>query len=590
MDRSTLVRFLVIAGVMLLALKFWPQITGKGESTPQPIGEEKYVNAPGFAPDTLDPAPPGQEGPNRPDEGETCTIQGNRFVAELSTRGAGLRHFYLTDPTYKGTEAGDMSTTPDVERWRSLRTLFRTEGAADQIAFDRFNWQLTRLGEGGCEFTYKDADVEIVKTVKADGKPFELSVDTKIKNLTAAPKTHRFDIQEFAYRQNKELKGHFGRVSPFQTDLSCANGKDIERKGKDDSDFKKHGWWSEPSVDRYAAVSNYYFAQALVPVDANGEHPSCRILAEDWYSEGQARDDDEAAIVFHAELAYPPKVLAPNETATYSEIAFFGPKEREILKDAGAGRNLGDLINLGFFSPVAKYLVGYLVFLHEHAVSNWGLAIIVMTLTLRLALFPLTYKSIQSSLGMRRLKPEIDALNAKYKDDAQQKNLAMMELWRKNGVSPFGGCLPQLVQMPIWFAMYTTLQTAVEMYHSKFLWFTDLSAPDKFFVLPIVLGVFMILQQRIMPQQPGMDPMQQKLMMYVMPGVFTVMMLFLPAALGLYMLTNSVLGITQQLVIEQISPSGGGKKKTDSTSTDMPAQEKSGSAAGLKLGKGKASV
>src|SRR4029077_990296 len=129
--------------------------------------------------------------------------------------------------------------------------------------------------------------------------------------------------------------------------------------------------------------------------------------------------------------------------------------------------------------------------------------------------------------------------------------------------------------------------TAVEMYHSKFLWFTDLSAPDKFFILPIVLGVFMILQQRIMPQQPGMDPMQQKLMMYVMPGVFTVMMLFLPAALGIYMLTNSVLGITQQLVIEQISPSSGGKKKSDS---DMPAQEKSGSAAGLKLGKGKASV
>ncbi len=592
MDRNTLVRFAVIAGVMLLALKFWPQITGKSQSVPQPIGEEKYVNAPGFAPDTLDPAPPGQQGPNRPDEGETCTIQGNRFVAELSSRGAGLRHFYLTDSTYKGTEAGDMSTTPDVERWRSLRTLFRTEGAADQIAFDRFNWQLTRLpgreGEGGCQFTYKDADVEIVKTVKADGKPFELTVDTKITNLAAAPKTHRFDIQEFAYRQNKEMKSHFGRVSPFQTELSCASGKDVERKSKDDSDFKKHGWWNLPSTDRYAAVSNYYFAQALVPVDASGEHPTCRILAEDWYSEGQARDDDDAAIVFHAELAYAPKVLAPNESATYSEIAFFGPKERNILKDAGAGRGLGDLINLGFFSPVAKYLVGYLVFLQEHVVSNWGLAIILMTVTLRLALFPLTYKSISSSLGMRKLKPEIDALNAKYKDDAQQKNLAMMELWRKNGVSPFGGCVPQLIQMPIWFAMYTTLQTAVEMYHTKFLWFADLSAPDRLFILPIVLGVFMIAQQKIMPQQPGMDPTQQKLMMYVMPAVFTVMMLFLPVALGIYMLTNSVLGITQQLVIEQISPSGnrhGGKKKSDS---DMPAQEKG--AHGLKLGKGKASV
>lgn len=590
MDRNTLLRFLLIAGVMLLALKFWPSLSGKRDSTPQPIGEEKYVNAPGFAPDTIDPVPPGQDGPNRPNEGESCTIQGNRFVAELSSRGAGLRHLYLTDATYKNSEAADMSTTPDIERWRSLRTLFRADGAADQIAFDRFDWQLEKLGNDGCQFTYKDPSVEIVKTIKADGKPFELSVETKITNLADAPKTHRFDIQTFAFRQNKEMKGHFGRVSPFLTELSCASGDTVDRKSRDDSDFKKHGWWTLDGIDRYAAISNYYFAQALVPVDPGGARPACRILAEDWYSEGQSAGDDDAAAVFHAELAYPPRTLASKETATYEQIAFFGPKEREILKDAGAGRHLGSLINLGFFSPVAKYLVGYLVFLHDHIVSSWGFAIILMTVTLRLALFPLTYRSIKSSLGMRKLKPEIDALNLKYKDDAQQKNLAMMELWRKNGVSPFGGCLPQLVQMPVWFAMYTTLQTAVEMYHTKFLWFADLSAPDKMFILPVLLGVFMILQQKIMPQQPGMDPAQQKMMMYLMPGVMTVFMLFLPAALGVYMLTNSLLGITQQLAIEQIAPSGGAGKKKTTDGDDMPVQAGGDDRGGLKLRKGKASV
>jgi YidC/Oxa1 family membrane protein insertase len=154
---------------------------------------------------------------------------------------------------------------------------------------------------------------------------------------------------------------------------------------------------------------------------------------------------------------------------------------------------------------------------------------------------------------MRKLKPEVDSLNAKFKEDPQAKNLAMMELWKKNGVNPFGGCLPQLVQMPVWFAMYTTLQTAVEMYHVKFLWFPDLSSPDPYYILPLLLGVFMIVQQRIVPQQ-GMDPMQQKLMMWMMPIIFTVMMLFLPAALGVYMLTNSILGIVQQLVVEQVAP------------------------------------
>jgi len=162
--------------------------------------------------------------------------------------------------------------------------------------------------------------------------------------------------------------------------------------------------------------------------------------------------------------------------------------------------------------------------------------------------------------------------------------MAMMELWKKNGVSPFGGCLPQLVQMPIWFAMYTTLQTAVEMYHTRFLWFTDLSAPDKFYILPIVLGVFMIVQQRIVPQQ-GMDPVQQKMMTYLLPGVFTVMMLFLPAALGVYMLTNSVLGIAQQLAIEQFSPKSAGPKGKN----DIEVREASGGS-GSNLRKGKARV
>jgi YidC/Oxa1 family membrane protein insertase len=189
--------------------------------------------------------------------------------------------------------------------------------------------------------------------------------------------------------------------------------------------------------------------------------------------------------------------------------------------------------------------------------GNWGLAIIVLTVGLRIALFPLTWKQIQSAVAMRRLKPEIDVLNAKFKDDPQAKNVAMMELWRKHKVNPLGGCLPALVQMPIWFALYATLQTAVEFYHTKFLWFADLSAPDKYYVLPLVLGAAMIGQQKIVPQQ-GMDPVQAKMMMWLMPGVFTVMMLFLPAALGVYMLTNSVLGISQQLAVEKFFPRVGG--------------------------------
>ena len=123
-----------------------------------------------------------------------------------------------------------------------------------------------------------------------------------------------------------------------------------------------------------------------------------------------------------------------------------------------------------------------------------------------------------------------------------------MELWRKHGVNPFKGCLPQMASMPVWFALYTTLQTAVELYNIPFLWFPDLSKPDGFYILPFIIGLTYFAQQKLMPQQG--DPMQQKMMMYFMPGMFTVFMLFLPSGLGVYMFTNSLLGIVQHQVVE----------------------------------------
>jgi YidC/Oxa1 family membrane protein insertase len=143
----------------------------------------------------------------------------------------------------------------------------------------------------------------------------------------------------------------------------------------------------------------------------------------------------------------------------------------------------------------------------------------------------------------------MDALTEKFKDDPQQRGLAQMELWRKHNVNPLKGCLPQLASMPVWFALYTTLQTAVELYNIPFLWFPDLSEPDPLFILPVVIGGTYFLQQKIMPMTGG-DPMQQKMMMYFMPGMFTVLMLFLPAGLGVYMFTNSLLAISQQWLVQ----------------------------------------
>jgi YidC/Oxa1 family membrane protein insertase len=167
---------------------------------------------------------------------------------------------------------------------------------------------------------------------------------------------------------------------------------------------------------------------------------------------------------------------------------------------------------------------------------------------------------------MRFLKPEMDRINELYADDREKKGAAIMELYKKHQINPLAGCLPSLLQMPVWIALYQSLSTNIELYHAPFVgYWTDLSSPDKYLVLPLLLGALMFVQQRMTPSTA--DPMQAKIMMYLMPTMMTVFMLFLPAGLCLYMVTNSTLGITQQRWIQwrldrqtagEAQPPGGG--------------------------------
>jgi len=285
---------------------------------------------------------------------------------------------------------------------------------------------------------------------------------------------------------------------------------------------------------------------------------------------GSKSGDPDAASLYRARLAYPKLDLEPGKSATYKAISYIGPKERDAL--ATSGHNLDQMIDLGWFAWIAKVLVAFLLMVHGW-VGNWGIAIIVLTVTARVLLFPLSVPSIKSMIKMRELKPEIDKLNEKFKDDPQGKGLAQMELWKKHKVNPLKGCLPQMAAMPVWFALYTTLQTAVELYNIPFLWFPDLSQPDPLYLLPFIIGAIFFLQQKLMPMQ--MDPAQQKMMMYFMPGMFTVFMLFLPSGLGVYMFTNSLLGIVQQQAVERLvkRSSGPGGGRPDSSVIDTEGEE-----------------
>ncbi|HVZ31910.1 MAG TPA: YidC/Oxa1 family insertase periplasmic-domain containing protein, partial [Polyangiaceae bacterium] len=526
-----------------------------------------------------------------------CDIQTDYFRAQLISRGAALTHYELRKPKYqKHGVPMDLSTTPHpgvplgspaaedpkapglhefrqqlFAEWRNPTS----NAPADtpwNIDFDSVDYKLSASDPASCTFTYQDAKVQLTKTIRATERPYELEVTSQIRNLDSVPRSHAYAINTVSWLRTSDVKGSMFRVSPFATHVECVpeDGKALRLSPTDfePNDFtdkpayevvRPWGWYQARFAPAIAALSNAYFTNGIAPISAPVA-PRCQLLIEEHYKDGKASDPDSGSF-YRARLAYPLHSLAPGESAKYVSLSYVGPKERNILAQAGGGEHrFLELIDLGFFSVIAKKLVAFLEAVYS-VVGNWGVAIIVLTVTARMLLFPLSWPSIRNTVRMREIKPEMDAMMAKFKDDPQGRGLAQMELWRKHKVNPLKGCLPQMASMPVWFALYTTLQTAVELYNTPFLWFPDLSAPDPYFILPIVIGSTYFLQQKLMPMQ-GSDPAQQKMMMYMMPVMFTVFMLFLPSGLGVYMFTNSVLAIGQQQFVEHHVKRSSAKKKT----------------------------
>jgi len=224
---------------------------------------------------------------------------------------------------------------------------------------------------------------------------------------------------------------------------------------------------------------------------------------------------------------------------------YIGPKESEILENIHP--ELTDAIEYGWFTFISKPIFKVLEWFHNH-VGNWGWAIILLTLSIKLLLFPLSYKGMMSMQKLKDLAPKMKEIKEKYGKDPQKMNAQMMELYKKHGANPMGGCLPLLLQIPIFFALYRVLLNAVELQGAEWtLWITDLSVMDPYYVLPILMGISMWLQQRITPNSMT-DPMQQKIFQWL-PVVMTLFFIYFPAGLVLYWLVNNLFTIAQQFVI-----------------------------------------
>ena len=223
---------------------------------------------------------------------------------------------------------------------------------------------------------------------------------------------------------------------------------------------------------------------------------------------------------------------------------FVGPKETSYLKKFNL--DLEKSVEFGWFGIIARPLVQMLNFFQRY-LHNYGLAIILLTVLIKLVFYPLSQKSYQSMSKMKEIQPKLAKIKEKFKDDKARQQKEMMDLYRTHKVNPFGGCLPIVVQIPVFFALYRGLMVAIELRHAPFfLWIQDLSAPDPYYVTPILMGVTMFLQQKMTPSTG--DAMQAKLMLF-MPIIFTFMFLNFPSGLVLYWLVNNILSIAQQYMV-----------------------------------------
>jgi len=325
---------------------------------------------------------------------------------------------------------------------------------------------------------------------------------------------------------------HEGPVFFFDESLQTVSTDDIE---------------NELPVTRmkWLGVEDQYFISAAAPYSTvrNGFFRA-GVYLSDLGTNSQA----ERKLSPYFGAALPPTNLQPNLLIESNFKMYYGPKADSEL--AKFGHNLLESHDMTL-EVLAAPLLDLLRMIYGY-VGNYGVAIIILTIIVRVVLFPLTFKGMKSMKRMQQLTPRMKKLQEKYKNKKEKLNKEMMELYRKNKVNPLGGCLPMLLQIPVFFALYSALSSAVELRHAPFIfWLSDLSQPDGLGLTPLLMGATMYIQQKMTPQTAMMDPTQAKIMQ-MLPFIFTIFTFTFPSGLTLYWVTSNILSIAQQQIINQI--------------------------------------
>lgn len=536
----------------------------------QPAAESTAESAPAGDAQAATAAPPASEIPAtaaktaRPQDERArraaqklARIETDDYLAEVTNLNGGLTRFELKRDRFRTSgEPLDVVTT-DKEPYLPLA--IEVSGLSQAPA----TWDMKQVAPDTVLLTGEADGVQVTRKLQAGQGPYQLWLTTHLENRGQEPRKLALGLSTHHYVP-REAEGTSLPLLPVRSAATsqglCLHADELERLDRETL-LAQHEFAAPVA---FAGVESMYFLNAMAP-DANHVR-RCVLEAS---NRGLDADGDPLGSLITARIQHAEVELAPGQSRTYRTLAYLGPKSPDEL--AAAGHSLKQSIESGWFTSLAEGLTWLLRKIHDF-VGNWGVAIILLTFVVKLVLYPLTAKQMHSMARMKELKPELDRVNELYANDREKKGAAIMELYRKRGVNPMAGCFPVLLQLPIWFSLYASLSSNVELFRAPFaLWWQDLSSPDPFFVLPLALGALMFVQQKMSPAT-GMDPVQQKVMLYMMPAMITTFMLFLPAGLCLYMFTNSALSIVQQRVIEtrlrKLGPAA--PAKAEPTPTEEP--------------------
>ena len=534
MDTRRLILFVIFSFSIMMLWDSWQQknrpelpIQSTVQQETPAAGSSASTNSPGTA--TANNAT--NEGIFKLEKGQRIRVSTDLFQAEIDTVGGDLRHLTLNKHLASDGKEGNFVLMDDAQMpmlyvaqtglmgagLPNHKSLFTSTAASYTMANDAASQEvrLSWMGEG----------ISVDKIYTFHRGSYVIDVSYQINNSSTAA------IAPSAYYQivHDSLSNQGTKMRPTFTGGAYFTDADKFKKVKF-ADMAKASL-SKSSKDGWIGIIQQYFASAWIPSAG---------VSREFYTKKLSDN------VFAVGVVTPLSNIAAGAKSEVGAKLFAGPQTNSDLAAAATG--LEYAVDYGWLTVIAKPLFWVLSKIHA-LVHNWGVAIILVTVLIKAAFYPLSATSYRSMAQMREMAPRLQAMKEKFGDDKQKMQQAMMELYRTEKINPMSGCLPILVQIPVFISFYWMLLGTVELRHAPFFgWIHDLSAIDPFYVLPILMGATMIIQTYLNP--PPTDPIQAKVMK-IMPIIFSAFFFFFPAGLVLYWLVNNVLSITQQWYVNK---------------------------------------